>query len=180
MQCIAVRCSVCADSTGHVGTEIGTRQEIFANADFSAISVAVWCSVLQCVAVCCSVMQKSAHDTRHSLKLTSLQFALQCVAVCCSVLQCVSVCCSVLQCVAEIGTRQVTFANANFSRLQQSTSHCSTVQHTAAHCNTLQHTATHYNTPWATLAWGAPKKRRQSPLRSSMRWHVGHAIVCQF
>jgi len=34
-------------------------------------------SVLQCVAVCCSV--------------------LQCVAVCCSVLQCVAVCCSVLQ-----------------------------------------------------------------------------------
>ena len=38
----------------------------------------VFCSVLQCVAVCCSV--------------------LQCVAVCCSVLQCVAVCCSVLQC----------------------------------------------------------------------------------
>jgi len=35
----------------------------------------VYCSVLQCVAVCCSV--------------------LQCVAVCCSVLQCVAVCCSV-------------------------------------------------------------------------------------
>ena len=37
--------------------------------------VAVCYSVLQCVAVCCSV--------------------LQCVAVCCSVLQCVAVCCSV-------------------------------------------------------------------------------------
>jgi len=42
--------------------------------------VAVCCSVVQCVAVCCS--------------------ALQCVAVCCSVLQCVAVCCSVLQSVA--------------------------------------------------------------------------------
>ena len=38
--------------------------------------VAVCSSVLQCDAVCCSV--------------------LQCVAVCCSVLQCVAVCCSVL------------------------------------------------------------------------------------
>ena len=38
-------------------------------------------TVLQCVAVCCSM--------------------LQCVAVCCSVLQCVAVCCSVLQCVAD-------------------------------------------------------------------------------
>jgi len=42
--------------------------------------VAVCCSVLQCVAVCCSV--------------------LQCVEVCCSVLQCFAVCRSVLQCVA--------------------------------------------------------------------------------
>ena len=37
--------------------------------------------MLQCAAVCCSVMQ--------------------CVAVCCSVMQCVAVCCSVLQCVAD-------------------------------------------------------------------------------
>jgi len=38
---------------------------------------------LQCVAVCCSVLQR--------------------VAACCSVLQCVAVCCSVLQCVAVCG-----------------------------------------------------------------------------
>ena len=36
--------------------------------------------LMQCAAVCCSV--------------------LQCVEVCCSALQCVAVCCSVLQCVA--------------------------------------------------------------------------------
>ena len=36
--------------------------------------------MLQCGVVCCSVLS-----------------ALQCVAVCCSVLQCVAVCCSVLQ-----------------------------------------------------------------------------------
>ena len=42
----------------------------------SAVTVAVCCSVLQCVAVCCRVLQG--------------------VAVCCSVLQCVAVCCSVL------------------------------------------------------------------------------------
>ena len=45
---------------------------------------AVCCSVLQCVAVCCSV--------------------LQCAAVCCHILQCVAVCCSVLQCVAVFVT----------------------------------------------------------------------------
>jgi len=41
------------------------------------------CSVLQCVTVCCGVLQ------------------CKCVAVCCSVLQCVAVRCSVLQCVGK-------------------------------------------------------------------------------
>jgi len=40
---------------------------------------------LQCVAVCCSVLQRVAECCS----------VLQCVAVCCSVLQCVAVCCSV-------------------------------------------------------------------------------------
>jgi len=44
--------------------------------------------MLQCAAVCCSV--------------------LQCTAVCCSVLQCVAVCCSVLQCVAvSVGAQDI-------------------------------------------------------------------------
>ena len=65
--------------------------------------VSVCCSVLQCVIlaveasppcdrwsgrVCCSVLQCVAVCRR----------MLQYVAVCCSVLQCVAVCCSVLQC----------------------------------------------------------------------------------
>jgi len=85
--------------------------------------------VLQCVAVCCSVLQRV--DThlnfirkfacwpafRDSFVLSCLfclvalccsmvqyvtvkSSVLQCGAVCCSVLQCVAVCCSVLQCVA--------------------------------------------------------------------------------
>jgi len=47
-------------------------------------------SQVQCVAVCCSVLQRGAVCCS----------VLQCVAVCWSVLQCVAVCCSVLQCVA--------------------------------------------------------------------------------
>ena len=63
--------------------------------------------MLQCVAVCCSVLQCSM---------------LQYVAVCCSVeqlavLQCVAVCCSVLQCVA-----------AFCSVLQYVPLHCSVLQ----------------------------------------------------
>ena len=49
--------------------------------------VAVYCSVLQCVAV-------SKYDVNRSL---STQI---CDVMCCSMLQCVAVCCSVLQCVA--------------------------------------------------------------------------------
>jgi len=66
--------------------------------------------VLQCVAVCCSVLQ-AANSQAHSVCCS----VLQCVAVCCrlpthrltpcvtvchSVLQCVAVCCRVWQCVA--------------------------------------------------------------------------------
>jgi len=49
--------------------------------------VAVCCSVLQCVAVCCSV--RSVEMISRTLYKC---IVLQCVAVCCSVLQCVAVC----------------------------------------------------------------------------------------
>ena len=64
------------------------------------------CSVLQCVAACCSVLQ------RHELLMYASKVLMKCVAACCSVLQrheflmyaskvlmkCVAACCSVLQC----------------------------------------------------------------------------------
>jgi len=53
-------------------------------------AVAIFGSMLQCVAKCCSVLQCD------SLRCS----ALQCVAVCCNVVRCVVVCCSALQCVA--------------------------------------------------------------------------------
>jgi len=63
--------------------------------------------LLQCVAVCCSVLQRVAVSfcDRNRLCVEDAPVAvccsvLQCVAVCCSVLQRVTVCCSVLQCVA--------------------------------------------------------------------------------
>ena len=58
------------------------------------------CSVLQCLAVCCSVLQSVAVCCRVLQSVAECCRVLQCVAVCCSVLQCVAVCCSVLQCVA--------------------------------------------------------------------------------
>jgi len=72
------------------------------------------CSVLLCVAACCSVLQCVAvqdlalADLAQLQRTTSKRLAtndapasvLQCVAVCCGVLQCSKVSCSVLQCVA--------------------------------------------------------------------------------
>jgi len=60
---------------------------------------AVFCSVLKCVLVCCSMFQFVAVVINVTYP-PSVRIVLQCVAVCCSVVQCVAVCCSVLQCVA--------------------------------------------------------------------------------
>ena len=81
------------------------------NCFLSLILVAVCCcSVLHCVAVCCSCTFTRAH-ARYLSHLPALSpvlsrsaaaagCVLQCFAVCCSVMQSVAVCCSVLQCVA--------------------------------------------------------------------------------
>jgi len=46
---------------------------------------------LQCVAVCCSVLQCVAVCRSHYERRRRRRLVLQCVAVCCSVLQCVAV-----------------------------------------------------------------------------------------
>jgi len=67
--------------------------------------VAVCCSVLQCVAVRDKVLRSSPlhiHEARQCVAVRGS--VLQCVAVCCSVLQCDDscVCCSVWKCVAGL------------------------------------------------------------------------------
>ena len=59
------------------------------------------CSVLQRVAVYCSVLQSvlQCDEVGRGVGGCPMSVVLQCAAVCCSVLQCVAVCCSVLQCV---------------------------------------------------------------------------------
>jgi len=64
--------------------------------------VAVFCSVLQRVAVCrVAVCCRAAVFALASSEFTVCCSVLQCVAVCCRVLQCVAVCHSVLPCVIE-------------------------------------------------------------------------------
>ena len=71
--------------------------------------VAVCCSVLQGVAGCCSVVHSNRLASTNILSFTCLlfrssslsfvhQYVLQCVAVCCSVLQHVAACYSAFQC----------------------------------------------------------------------------------
>ena len=72
---------------------------------------------------------------------------LQCVAVCCSVLQCVADTnngMSAFFLMTYCSTLQHTAAHC--STLQHTAAHCSTLQHTATHCSTLQHTAAHCST----------------------------------
>jgi len=56
--------------------------------------VVLCCSVLQCVAVCCSVILDDA-SAGYSEQNPCCS-VLQCVAMCGSVLQCVTLCCSVI------------------------------------------------------------------------------------
>jgi len=90
---------------------------------------------LQCVAVCCSVLQCVA-----KYRADFGGCVLQCVAVCCSVLQCVAVCCSVSQCVAvchgEIKISiELTLQNACCSVLQFR--ECVTMYYDVLHCDTV-------------------------------------------
>ena len=55
--------------------------------------------MLQCVAVCCSVLQCVQYGT--SGMIATGAFSSSCRSVHCSVLQCVVECCSALQCVTS-------------------------------------------------------------------------------
>ena len=76
--------------------------------------VAVCCTVLQCVAVSCRVMRKEVVPMIKDSECSVVQYG----AVCCSVLQYVAVCCSVLQCVADLQYIYISNALNNISILQ--------------------------------------------------------------
>jgi len=108
--------------------------------------------LLQCVAVCCSVLRYLCTWEKKSLvrekpvrdQLFEPSLLLQRVAVCSSVVLCVAVCCSVLHRVAVCCSAYVhEKVNALLVRILPViyiSKHCNTLQHTATHCcNTLQH-----------------------------------------
>ena len=64
----------------------------------TCLQVAVCCSVLQCVALCCIVLQWHVRGQCVAAVCCSM---LQCDTVYCIVLHCVALCCIVLHCVAS-------------------------------------------------------------------------------
>jgi len=99
----------------------------------------VCCSVLECAALHCRVLQSVAQrkSPRHSISPIHCNM---CVAVCCSVLQCVAVICE------DIPFPPSTATCTSMSHVTSMKQPCHiSLQHTATHCNTLQHTATHCN-----------------------------------
>jgi len=105
----------------HTTTPCHTLQQRF---DLAVLQWRGIFSVLQCVAVCCIVLQ-SYSEVVFSVCCS----VLQCVA---SVLQCVAVCCNVLQCVAVVQWRGI------FSVLQCVAVCCSVLQCVAVCCSVLQ------------------------------------------
>jgi len=105
--CMAVCCSVvrCADC---VAALICNNKECVRGNDLTHVTrwqqvanapcVAVWCFVLQCVAVCCMATIEYMVCECNKMRQGEIpRFQSQYVAVCCSVLQCVAVRCSALQ-----------------------------------------------------------------------------------
>jgi len=94
--CVAVCCSVlqcCCNVYIPCHWRLKRRRHCNMHMNFEC------CSVLQYVAVCCSVVATSTYRAIGASrgKVTAICMCTFCVAVRCSVLQCVAVCCSVLQ-----------------------------------------------------------------------------------
>jgi len=96
---------------------------------------------LQCVAVCCSVLQRASIDVSD----VSVSFQIL-VVHCCNVLQCVAVCSSVFQCDAmQYQLMFVTFVSLSFSLILQcvaiccSVSQCTAVYYSVLQCIVVSH-----------------------------------------
>jgi len=85
-------------------------------------------SVLQCVAVCCSVLQ-----------------CVACGAVWCSVVQCGAVCRSICNVPRRWQPLTMACIMSIIVRRRRALVSLARVQHTATHYNTLQHITTHYS-----------------------------------
>ena len=107
----------------------GTSYEHHSRHSIRCCALLQRCSMLQCVAVCCSVSHvchtSCEHHCRHSI-CWNIWLQRQCVALCCIVLHCVALCCSALHCVV-----------VRCSALQCVAVSCSALQCVAVRCSAL-------------------------------------------
>jgi len=110
------------------------RVAVWSHAENKFGAVCRW-SVLQCVAMCCSMLQSN------HVRNTGSHELCVCVRVC--VCTCMYIHMQI--CIFYIYTDQFNlYIYSDCNTLQYTASH--TLQHTTTHCNTLQRTATHCNT----------------------------------
>ena len=151
--------------------------------------VAVWCctiqtnpcihthtcmccsSMLQCLALCCSVFQCVAVSLRKPSPTHPYRKVLQCIALGCTVLPCVALCCSVLQCLfKKILTHNHTGVCCNV--LQCVAVCCIVLQCFAVWCNTIQQTSA--STRIQGSRWQMVQQQlaalTRAPLAASFRW----------
>jgi len=127
--------------------------------------VAVGCCVLLCVSMCCSVLQQ--HATHQKSVAVCCCSVLQCIAVYCSVLQCVAVCCVVCECRTKYRECDCAPQPPSPPTPTQNKSHIRTtqpptlaLQQTATHRNTQQQTATRCNALENTRTFAAHKQQQ--------------------
>jgi len=99
---------------------------------------AVYCSAVQCVAVCCSVLQCGAVycSVVQCVRTADLDASRATASVCCSASQCVAVCCSVYRRV-ELDASTTACVAACCSVWQRVAARSSVLQYIAARCSVL-------------------------------------------
>jgi len=118
-----------------------------------AMNAAVCCSVLQCVAVCCSgcyitSREAGTHQEESIARVGTAIESLQHAATYCNTLQHTA---NTLQYTETHQQRSITHAGTARGDATHCTTHCNTrchtLQHAATHCNTLHHTTIYCNKP---------------------------------
>ena len=113
------------------------------DAVISSYSDAFDCFMLQYVAVCCSVLQRSHHALMPPSHFTMCCSVLQCVVVCCSMLHCVAVCCRhliTLRCLRAITLCVAVCCSELYCAaiISRNSVRCSVLQCFAVCCSVLQ------------------------------------------
>ena len=128
---------------------------------------AVCCSVLQCVAVCCSVLFFSTYTFIYTCMLffslssrslfqvsfyshTNIRIIFSdCLPRTCERARSLllSLVLTRSSLLARLFFLERAYTHSHTHITTHAATHCNTLQHSTAHCNTLQHTATHCNTP---------------------------------